>query len=571
MSKWESIYRRFVALERRWSVHEHSGVNRQLFHSAVLSSRSDADVEREFASFGVGDLHDALWSEARELRRLLDFSSRGRFPADPCEDVYQAALTMMPFGEWTATTTHEKLYRGQRDARWRIVPSFFRNSRENRAVALTRLNALARIIVTRRPGLQTEQALALIQHYSKELSTQTWLLDITWDPAVALFFASDGGRTGETGVVMMLARREWEDLAASGRNRLGRIRLIEVPNVLRIERQRALFLDTSHPDLLEQYVAHSVWFRQVDDLVFEDQEADWPVSTARCYPEFDPTLEFLRGLGPFDDAAALQPALAPPSDASRPLDAQEYLAIAQSWCEEDGVALEPPYADVLAGVSLVHGRLQEHRDRLAIGLRSLHRLRDATRAIVHAQEQRDAVDVPRAMRFTFQRSMTDAERELLESIVGEASKPAGLGGSVADLPEFVASLLDELTPRLAELVVIGAADASEERVGRDIEAALGDRRFCVFDLRGATDIRGEGALATDVGKMVRLLMIDGTTATEWLQRLTRAFLDGNHRITLAEGWVERPRDRSIVVVHYGAKGIGDLAPILREPIVQFIA
>ena len=50
-------------------------------------------------------------------------------------------------------------------------------------------------------------------------------------------------------------------LSAGGRNRLGPVRLIEVPGAHRIRAQRTLFLDTSHPELVEQYVAFSRWFK----------------------------------------------------------------------------------------------------------------------------------------------------------------------------------------------------------------------------------------------------------------------------------------------------------------------
>jgi hypothetical protein len=299
--------------------------------------------------------------------------------------------------------------------------------------------------------MREEQALALIQHYSRELAAPTWLIDITWDPAVALFFASDGGRTDDLGVLTMLVRQEWESLSAGGRNRLGQVRLIDVPNVLRIERQRALFLDTSHPDLVEQYSSHSVWFRQVDGLVFEDQDVAWPVSRERLYPAHDPTLEFLRGI-PAADLEVMPVALAPPSDASEPLDARAYLAIAQSWCAAEGVILEPPYADVLASLCMLHARILEHREQLVIEHRNLHRLRIATEQVMAAQEEGRPTDVMDALRLKPVEPVTDAERELVESLIAQARRKPGLGGAVAALPVFVASLLAELPARQAELV-----------------------------------------------------------------------------------------------------------------------
>lgn len=569
MSEWRTIYQRFVRLEKEWSVHEHPGVNDQLFHTAVLSKRSDAEVEREFASFGVMNPPVAQMREAHALRSALEFPSHGRHPDDPCEDVYQAALTMMPFGEWTASPTLEQFYRGQRDARWRVVPSFFRESREKQAASVSRVNTIAKEIAARHPNLRPEQTLALIQHYSKELAAPTWLIDLTWDPRVALFFASDGGRAGDVGVVTMLVRREWEGLAAGGRNRLGSIRVIDVPGVLRIERQRALFLDTSHPDLLDQYVAHSVWFRQVDGLMFEDLDADWPVSKSRCYPELDPTLEEINKLvAAQDDGVVAEPALEPASDASQALAAADYFDIAQSWCEQDDVILEPPYATALEHVCLVHSRLQEHRDQLSIVLRSLHRLQEATEMVQRAQQRRQEIDVRGAMRFTLDRSMTEAERELIETLVTEAER--GATTVMTDLLTFISKVLADLPPYHAELVVIGAADASEERVTRDMELFMDDERFRVFDLRGAQDVFGIGALSTDIGDTIRVLLVDNNTATTWLERLTRSFLDRKDRIDFKEGWVERHKGRSIVVMFYGASDITHLPGLLREPIVQFV-
>ena len=141
---------------------------------------------------------------------------------------------------------------------------------------------------------------------------------------------------------------------------------------------------------------------------------------------------------------------------------------------------------------------------------------------------------------------------------------------MTDLIEFISKVLADLPTYYAELVVIGAADASDERVTRDIELFMDDERFRVFDLRGAQDVRGIGALSTDIGEAVRVLLVDSNTSTTWLERLTRSFLDKKDRIDFKEGWVERPKGRSIIVMFYGAKNITELPGLLREPIVQFV-
>jgi hypothetical protein len=558
VSDWQDLYRRFGRLSREWVVHEHPGVDRQLFRAAVLSPRSDADVERELASFGVP--LPRIWKEAREINRLMDFDPRGRHPDDPCEDVYQAALTMMPHGIWTSSPAHEQLYRGQRDARWAVVPSFFRVGDEARAESLARVRRLAGALVAERPELSADQALALIQHYSAELAAPTWLLDMTWDPAVALLFASLGGAGGDIGVVTMVVRREWEGFSAAGRNRLGEIRVVEVPAVLRIERQRALFLDTSHPDLLEQYVAHSVWFRQVEGLVFEDPDAAWPVTRQSCFPDADPTLELVRRLVP----APSGPPLAPPSDAAERLAADDYLAIALSWCEEDGVDLEAPSRDVLGAVCRVHADLQAERRDVSADLRSLHRLRQAMDVVVRHQAEGRPLDVESALRLTLSRSMSDAERDVLGRLVAAATP----GPSVLDA---IVETLADLPSSLARLVAFGARTATDERVDDDIAAALGDPLFRVFDLRGGSDGRAIGALAADVGEAVRLLLVDSSSSTGWLGQLVRAVLDERDRVEFAEGWVELPPERSIVVVYYGATSIDELPEALvHVDVLQFV-
>jgi hypothetical protein len=53
------------------------------------------------------------------------------------------------------------------------------------------------------------------------------LIDFTWDPFVALFFASDGGQDGDVGVISYISLKEFNRFSAGGTNRLGKIRVIE--------------------------------------------------------------------------------------------------------------------------------------------------------------------------------------------------------------------------------------------------------------------------------------------------------------------------------------------------------
>ncbi|WP_374690657.1 FRG domain-containing protein [Accumulibacter sp.] len=382
---WKEVHRRYVALERTWSMADApEPVARQFFRRIVHGHRSKAAIEREFHEFGLQPPSPAVLEEAFCLQRLLCPTDRdrpgGRHPDDPLEDVYAAALSMLPHGFWVESPERDHLYRGQRDARWPTVPALFR--RDDVDAALGQLAQAVTRVRECLPAVSDAQALAVAQHYSRELGVATWLLDMTYDPRVALFFASDGGVGGEVGVVSCLVRKTWDRLSAAGSNRLGRLRVIDVPGVLRIEQQRASFLDTSHPVLFDQYVADTVWFRQQTGLRFEDPDADFPVTAASIYPSLDPVLTALIGTPPSSSGVLRS---TPAGDAREPLHGDDYWEIAQSWCRREGLLVDAYHEDSLRVVCDVHARLQEQPDQFALPERSLARLQDAVDLVIQAQ------------------------------------------------------------------------------------------------------------------------------------------------------------------------------------------
>jgi len=420
-SPWKSAYERYGQLERRWAMDGAPvRVARQVLRQALHGFRDREAVFREARSLGLPPPSDELVSEALALQRILYPPEKdrpgGRHPDDPLEDVYAAALSMLPHGFWTESPDRAQLYRGQRDARWSTIPSIFRKT--SVADALRDLGKAVAKVRHTREGLDEHQALAIAQHYSTELGVATWLLDVTWDPRVALFFASHKGQSGDIGTVTCVVRAEWERLSAGGTNRLGRLRVIEAPDVFRIERQRASFLDTSHPELFDQYVAHTVWFRQVDGLCFEDPDADHPVAEALLYPPDDPLLRQLRDAVPSDPAILnIQPA----SDASEALGAAAYWELAHSWCGQAGIEIDAYRADTLQVVCEVHAWLQQRRDEFGLAERSLLRLQHAVELIVRAQQEERFITPQQALRFSLGR-MQPAQRDKLSAMINERSK-----------------------------------------------------------------------------------------------------------------------------------------------------
>lgn len=423
---WRDIYHRYVQLERNWWVRDApEPIARQFFRRIVHGHQTEPAILREFRSFRLEPPRPDVLREAFFLQKVLYPSDRrerpeGRFSDDPMEDVYAAALSMLPHGFWVESLERNQLYRGQRDHKWQTIPALFRT----KDIEGT-LDKLARVI----PRIQAcvlanseEQAVAAAQHYSKELGVATWLLDMTYDPRVALFFASDGGVTGDVGVVNCVVQKEWNKLSAGGTNRLGRLRVIDVPGVLRIEHQRASFLDTSHPELFDQYVAHTVWFRQKDGMRFEDPDAEFPVTGELIYPMADPVLAALRRAPPAT-VGALN--IGPAGDAREPLGSAAYWEIAQSWCRQEDVEIDAYREDTLKVVCDVHARLQAQRDQFALPDRSLARLEDAVNLVMHAQRSGEFITPQKALRWSLSR-LPPGTRAPLEDIITDCARARDL-------------------------------------------------------------------------------------------------------------------------------------------------
>jgi hypothetical protein len=413
---WKTTYDGYMRLQRTWPVaNAPPAIASQLFRAALHGFKTPDMVAREFRGFGLAPPPAGVLDEAMRLQETLYPSHTdrpdGRRPENPLEDVFAAALSMLPHGFWVESPDREQLYRGQRNATWPTLPSLFRA--KDSSCELDKLaEAVARIRAAL-PTLDHDQVIAVAQHYSKELDVATWLLDVTFDPRVALFFASDRGAAGDVGVVNCIVQREWTDLSADGTNRLGRLRVIDVPNVLRIERQRASFLDTSHPGLFEQYVPHSVWFKQVQGLTFEDVSAPHPVSGGVIYPSPDPTLERLLAAVPLPKEGLRMRLGRDPRDR---LDGEVYWEIAQSWCDAAGVVIDPYREDTLRVVCDVHADLQGLPGAFELPERSLLRLKDAVDAVIRAQQEGKFVSPQEALRWSSNR--LDPERAaVFDSII----------------------------------------------------------------------------------------------------------------------------------------------------------
>ena len=349
---------------------------------------------------------------------------------EPFDDVYHAALCMLYSARngsprWTASAERDFVFRGQRKE-WPVVPSLYRQALNEEGIRyeIARATSLARHIQQSRPELTDAQALAVTQHYSGEGAVSTWLIDATWDPFVALHFASLDGEAGDVGVVTSTKCSDWNDLDVSARRYIRPMRAIEVANLPRMAAQRALFIETSHPDMFEQCVGHAIRFRQRAGLVFHDSKIEPAVTSACLFPADDPMIGIVEsGQEPSGEIAASDIALI--DNVNAPLCVEDYLAIVQGWWRKNGWALDPEARSLLTAICEFHTRLQGMREGVDIRLRSLYRLRNAVEAIYLARTLGSAPTLEQALDWTLSSvSKADPQYLLLERALGEVHRTA---------------------------------------------------------------------------------------------------------------------------------------------------
>jgi len=564
---WRAIYQRYVKLERIWHVDEApEPIARQFFRRIVHGQQSESAILSEFRSFRLEPPPPDLLREAFYLQSMLYPSDRkrpgGRHPDDPLEDVYAAALSMLPHGFWVESPERAQLYRGQRDVSWPTIPRLFR-SKDVEGALKQLAHAVPRVQACM-PSISEEQAVAVAQHYSEELGVATWLLDLTYDPRVALFFASNDGVTGEVGIVVCLVQKEWNKLSAGGTNRLGAFRVIDVPGVLRIEHQRASFLDTSHPELFDQFVAHSVWFRQVDGLRFEDPDAAFPVTAERIYPKDDPlAAELLRTPSAFEGVLQIGPA----GDAREVFGSAAYLAIAQSWCRLEGVEIDAFHEDTLKAVCDVHARMQAHRDQFDLPDRSLARLQDAVSLVMDAQ-RRGAFITPREALLRSLSRLPPGTCELLEDIIADCAQeklsmltmPTHLRDSLLDLDNDVGGLPGR------GVVLLGLHDPDAKRIADNLHTLCETPDWVVVDVRDPQSVRLPLPLiqALEAPKLALLLDVAVEIPAN-AAMLIRDLRDSRDSVHWADGTETRlPEKRMLYVIAIGASSVEELPKLLQQ-------
>lgn len=392
-SEWEEWYRRYKLLEDSWHCSgAHPLIERQYF-DFVISSHNDPAIYLNEMKKRNCLPKDGQLEEALNLRAIVDTLPDDCSIDAPLEDVYQTALRMETWPMWKSSQEGSLIFRGQRMHNWKIVPSLFRQEREDSPekrqleTHIEKIGGLVRHLQTNDNKISEEEGVAIIQHYSKEVKDHigvpgTWLIDFTWDPFVALFFASYEGQDGDIGVISRLKISEWSSLSAGGENRFGAIRIIEPRGIPRILAQRALFLDTSHPDLYEQHFPIEICFKQKRGLFFEDKTRVPHITYSELFPSVDQYAEMMKRIKPLENNSnplVYRPAL----DPFHILSAYDYEEIAKSWLSQKNIELNESQQKILHGLCVFYATLQLRRKEIPQSDWCMFRLRDAIDTLCH--------------------------------------------------------------------------------------------------------------------------------------------------------------------------------------------
>jgi hypothetical protein len=413
-TRWQAAYRQYRGLEQRLTDSKPPAQGFLfLLHAAAEGQHVFEKRLAEYKRILVGDNEGnlpappggliATLSSLARLRSSYSSNDKGFI----YEDLYHLAFSKLAYWRRYGQPIQPaekcmRLYRGQRVDSWGVGASIYRGLPDEygrHEALIPRVEAVRRLgqSVAAALDLSFVDAMAVCQHYSDSeiLGIPTWLVDFSRDPWVGLFFASDGGRTGEIGIVWDIMTTEYAGHAAGKSNPIGGLQFAVPPRIPRIENQSGVFILAGLPQIFSQYVAFG-WdtrFHQHTGEVFEDPVMG--IGPATIYPPDDPlrlTLAELKqaysNRTPSPNAAD---AIVPDAVFSSPYHPRTYQALLGAWLDdyrETRFEPTPPgVEELLPDLARFHALL--HSPRFASRLpnivsRSLNRLRSAFDAIYFA-------------------------------------------------------------------------------------------------------------------------------------------------------------------------------------------
>lgn len=426
---WQKAYLNFRELER-WLIDDGEPCcrvfvdmlydaiqGRRVFENRLQKYRDDQKANSNILPEPSADL-------ISELQSIADLRSSYRAtPGYVFEDVYHLAFNnLYSWRRYKQPVPQAseclRFYRGQQNDKWRIGAKIYRDlpdSPKQQREAELRARAasacrLGHAIVKRRKFNFTD-AMAVVQHYSDvdTLDTSTWLVDFSRDPWAALFFASDGGRTGDCGIVWNISLEEYARHSVGENNPIGPLQLRVPKGIPRIDNQFGVFIEAGKPQFFDQYVAfgkEDTRFRQHNGLRFEDPVLG--ITAHTMYPPDDQLREKLlevRNAADCQCGPSTRPCTIPPAVFIDPLDPKTYEDVLTCWLEfqtkkkvgrPEPQGVRAALVDLARFHALLHspayvGRLPD------VTSRSLNRLHRAFDKLYHQSESGEPVLIREAV------------------------------------------------------------------------------------------------------------------------------------------------------------------------------
>lgn len=454
---WQKAYVRYRELELQFTDEAPNG---RAFLSLLRASSKGRQVfDREIRKYqgirrgsrpDLPEPPDSLIGELQTIARLRSSYDR-QTPGFVFEDTYHLAFhrinSWRGYGEPIPPAADcNRLYRGQRKDAWELGATIYRGLQEGpkrQAELQVRAADACRVghAIADRLGFSFEEAMAVAQHYSAAdiLGTPTWLVDFSRDPWVGLFFATDGGETGDIGIVWDIMPSEYNRFTAGEGNPIGPLQLVVPQGIQRIENQAGVFAIAGLPQIFDQYVSFG-WdtrFRQHTGLVFEDPVLG--ISGDAIYPLDDPLRSVLAevraaaescGCGPGMKQCSVSPAVF-----TDPFDPKTYEVLLACWLNEfqtewGGESKHAGIQEAMAGLARFHARLHVpyYASRLPnIVSRSLNRLQQAFEILCLQPSLKEPVSLREAIKKSYVNQMLGSEDHitvLLEALNEMLDPPA---------------------------------------------------------------------------------------------------------------------------------------------------